>query len=345
MSTQNTEPAAKLTKKDFTSDQEVRWCPGCGDYAILSQIQKTLPEARGRAREHSVRHRASAARAASRTTWRPTGSTSIHGRALTLASGVRIANPDLSVWVITGDGDGLSIGGNHFLHTLRRNFDINVVLFNNRIYGLTKGQYSPTSRAGQGHQVVAGRRDRPPDQPGRARRSPPRRPMSGAPSTPTRSTCRACSSGWPKHKGIGFLEIFQNCNIFNDGAFDGLHGPEGAGGPDGLPGARQAADLRQGGRTRASGSTGSGRKSSRSARTGSPRATCSCGTRRIPTLAYLISNLDLPEFPVPVGTFMEISRPTYEDTLQDQIAKARKRTGGDGDMQALIAGTNTWTVG
>lgn len=340
MSTQNTD--AQLTKKDFVSDQEVRWCPGCGDYSILAQIQKTLP-ALGIPRENIVF--VSGIGCSSRFPYymETYGFHSIHGRAMTLASGIRTVNPDLSVWVITGDGDGLSIGGNHFLHTLRRNFDINVVLFNNRIYGLTKGQYSPTSEQGK---VTKSSPDGAVDHP--------INPVRAALAAEATFVGRAFDTDtkhlpglverMARHKGIGFLEVFQNCNIFNDGAFEDFIG-------------RKVRDdrlvyLEPGkplifGKERNKGIMldGFSPKVVTIGENGISESDLLVWDATDPTLAYLMSNLEFPDFPVPVGTFMEVSRPTYEDTLLDQIANARKRVGGDGDLQAMISGSNTWTVG
>ena len=207
-----------LTRKDFVSDQEVRWCPGCGDYAILAQMQKVLPDL-GIPRENIVF--VSGIGCSSRFPYymNTYGVHSIHGRAPAIATGVKSANPDLSVWVITGDGDALSIGGNHFLHCLRRNVDLKVLLFNNRIYGLTKGQYSPTSL--EGH---------------RTKSSPmgsidyPLHPLSVAVSAEATFVARTQDTNTKHlsqilqraaaHKGTAFVEIYQNCVVFNPTAWD-----------------------------------------------------------------------------------------------------------------------------
>lgn len=205
------------TKKDFESDQAVRWCPGCGDYGILAQTQKTMPTF-GRKKEDFVF--VSGIGCSSRFPYymNAYGFHTIHGRAPAVASGVKIANPDLSVWVITGDGDGLSIGGNHFMHALRRNMDLNILLFNNRIYGLTKGQYSPTSKVG--HVTKAspfGSLDIPLNPPSLA---------LGAQATFVARTIDRWQAHLAQmlersyhHDGGSLIEIYQNCNIFNDGAF------------------------------------------------------------------------------------------------------------------------------
>jgi|TARA_B110000495_G_scaffold88404_1_gene76240 2-oxoglutarate ferredoxin oxidoreductase subunit beta len=206
-----------LKKKDFVSDQEIRWCPGCGDYAILNAVQKTFPDI-GVAKEDFLV--VSGIGCSSRFPYymNTFGFHSIHGRAPAIASGAKLSNPSLSVWLITGDGDAMSIGGNHFIHLLRRNIDINVLMFNNRIYGLTKGQYSPTSEIGK------------------VTKSTP----NGSLDFPFNPVLLAMGSGGTfiartidkdlkhqggiykeanDHKGTSFIEIYQNCNIFNDGAF------------------------------------------------------------------------------------------------------------------------------
>ncbi len=205
------------TRADFSSDQSVRWCPGCGDYAILAQAQKTFPDL-GVSKENFVF--ISGIGCSSRFPYymNTFGFHTIHGRAPAIASGVKLSNPDLSVWVVTGDGDALSIGGNHTIHLLRRNLDINVMLFNNRIYGLTKGQYSPTSETGKvTKSSPLGSLDRPFN---------PLTLALGAGATYVARTIdretkhmQGMISRSYEHKGTSFLEIYQNCNIFNDGAF------------------------------------------------------------------------------------------------------------------------------
>ncbi len=214
----------KYSRMDFTSDQSVRWCPGCGDYAILAQTQKVFPEL-GIDRENIVF--ISGIGCSSRFPYymNTYGFHTIHGRATAIASGVKIANPDLSVWVVTGDGDGLSIGGNHTIHLLRRNININVMLFNNRIYGLTKGQYSPTSEVGKiTKSTPFGSLDRP--------FNPLTLAMGAQATFVARSVDRdtkhmqAMIERSHKHKGTSFLEIYQNCLIFNDGAFASMTNKE-----------------------------------------------------------------------------------------------------------------------
>ena len=342
MSTQNTDTAPKLTKKDFSSDQDVKWCPGCGDYSILAQIQKTMP-ALGIPPENLVF--VSGIGCSSRFPYymETYGFHSIHGRAMTLASGVRVTNPDLSVWVITGDGDALSIGGNHFLHTLRRNLDINVVLFNNRIYGLTKGQYSPTSEQGKITKSSPDGAIDHPINPVRVAIAAEATFVGRAFDTDTKHL-PALIERLSRHKGIGFLEVFQNCNIFNDKAFEDF--------TDRKVREDRMVYLEPGkplifGKERNKGIKLDGLKPTvvTIGENGMSASDILVWDATDPTLAYLASNLDLPDFPVPVGIFLENSRPTYEDMLADQISNARERVGGDGDFQALISGTNTWTVG
>src|SRR5215217_2617245 len=208
----------KLTRKDYVSDQEVRWCPGCGDYSILAQMKEVLPKL-GIPREKFVF--VSGIGCSSRFPYymNTYGFHTIHGRAPAIATGIKAANPELSVWVITGDGDALSIGGNHLIHAIRRNLDINIILFNNRIYGLTKGQYSPTSEFGK-----------------RTKSTPfgvidyPLNPLSVALAAEATYVARSVDTFTThlqmvveramRHRGVSFVEVYQNCNIFNDGAFD-----------------------------------------------------------------------------------------------------------------------------
>jgi 2-oxoglutarate ferredoxin oxidoreductase subunit beta len=339
MTTSNDGATAQLTRKDFVSDQEVRWCPGCGDYAILAQIQKTLPSL-GIPKENLVV--VSGIGCSSRFPYYVDtyGFHSIHGRAMTLASGIKAVNKDLSVWVITGDGDGLSIGGNHFLHTLRRNFDLNVVLFNNRIYGLTKGQASPTSEQGKvTKSTPMGAIDHPIN---------PVRTAIAAEATWVGRALDNDTKHLPEmietmahHKGISFLEVFQNCNIFNNGAF--LHFS------DRKVRSEKMLYLRPGqpmifGENEDKGIVLDGLKA-RVATIGEDGVTLDdvlVYDASDPSLAYLVSNLDYPDFPVPVGVFLDIERDTYEDLLDDQVERASARR--TKSLQQMVTGSNTWTV-
>ena len=214
------ETTTKLTKKDFVSDQDIKWCPGCGDYSILNSVQKTFPDL-GVAKEDFLV--VSGIGCSSRFPYymNTYGFHSIHGRAPAVASGAKLANPNLSVWLITGDGDAMSIGGNHFIHILRRNVDVNILMFNNRIYGLTKGQYSPTSEVGKlTKSTPAGSLDYP--------FNPPSLALGAGATFIARSIDKDIKHQGTiykesrEHKGSSFIEVYQNCNIFNDGAFSVL---------------------------------------------------------------------------------------------------------------------------
>jgi 2-oxoglutarate ferredoxin oxidoreductase subunit beta len=267
---------------------------------------------------------------------------SIHGRAPAIATGIKAANPDLSVWVITGDGDGLSIGGNHFVHTIRRNLDINIVLFNNRIYGLTKGQYSPTSEFGKKTKSTPmGSIDTPLN------------PISVAIGSEASFVARSLDRDTQhladtlakaaRHRGTSFVEVFQNCNIFNDGAFDAFterpvrddrmlyleHGKPLIFGKDGEKG------IRLNGTHLDVVTLGGGISQS--------DLLVHDETAKYPTLAFLLGRMEYPEFPVPVGVFRAVERPTYEHLLEMQIETAIHQW-GKGDLRKLLHGTETWVV-
>lgn len=327
-----------LIAKDYSSDQDVRWCPGCGDYSILKQMQTVLPEL-GIARENLVF--ISGIGCSSRFPYymNSYGMHSIHGRAPSVASGLKAANPNLSVWVITGDGDGLSIGGNQLIHLLRRNFDINVLLFNNEIYGLTKGQYSPTSELGKyTKSSPLGSIDHPFNPLALAlgadatfvARSIDRDPLH------LRETLKQAH----QHKGTSFVEIYQNCNVFNDGAFEKftdkkqkeattLHLVKGepitfAGGQKGirLNGLKpEIVDLGEG-------------ISANDLWIHDPKDA---------TKAHLLSRMFNDEMPRPFGVLYQEERFTYEEAMLNQLEKA-KNLQGAGDLNSLIRGKNHWTV-
>jgi 2-oxoglutarate ferredoxin oxidoreductase subunit beta len=304
------------TGKDYTSDQEVRWCPGCGDYAVLKAVQSFLPDL-GLRRENIVF--VSGIGCSSRFPYYldTFGMHSIHGRAPAIATGLATSRPDLSVWVVTGDGDALSIGGNHLIHALRRNVNLTILLFNNRIYGLTKGQYSPTSEEGKvTKSTPLGSIDHPFN------------PISLALGAEASFVARTVDSdrrhltsvlsAAAAHRGAALVEIYQNCPIFNDGAFDDLKGSD-----DGLlrltPGARVTA----GGRTWAHDPADPD-----------------------PSDQFALSRL---EHPVPVGVFRQVDRPTYDDLARGQVATAEAAeaaaTGSREDrLAALLHGADTWTV-
>jgi len=327
----------KLTRKDFVSDQEVRWCPGCGDYSILAQVQKVMPDLEI-PREKLVF--VSGIGCSSRFPYymNTYGFHSIHGRAMTLATGLKITNPDLSVWVITGDGDGLSIGGNHFLHTLRRNVDLNVIMFNNRIYGLTKGQYSPTSEQGKKTKSTPqGSIDYPIN---------PVRTAIAAEATWVGRAVDVDTKHLPEmikkmaaHKGASFLEVFQNCNIFNDGAFK--HFTEKTERADRMTYLQHGEPITFG-KENEKGIVLEGITPSVVDVTPENESKILRYDASDPSMAYLVSNMDFPEFPVPVGEFLNIQRPSYEELLDDQCHSAQAN--GKADLQSLLTGPNTWTV-
>ena len=327
----------KYTRKDFASDQDVRWCPGCGDYAILAQMQKTLPEL-GLPKENIVF--VSGIGCSSRFPYYMDtyGIHSIHGRAPTLASGLKLANPDLKVFVITGDGDALSIGGNHLMHALRRNIDITIVLFNNRIYGLTKGQYSPTSPTGKV-----------------TKSSPlgsieqPLNPLSVALAAEATFVARSIDVETKhlqktlldaaNHKGVSFVEVLQNCNIFNDGTWHHVTKKENkhnllrleAGQPLKF-GAEMEKQLTV---------EGLGLKvvenSDKDELIFDPSEPSGA-------LAYAMSRMTFPEFPVPIGIFRQVEKPTYGEGLSAQVQAARDKK-GDGDLLDLYLSSDIWKVG
>lgn len=321
----------KLSKKDFTSNQDVRWCPGCGDYSILATVQRMLPDL-GIPKENHVF--VSGIGCASRFPYymNTYGFHTIHGRAPAVASGLKISNPDLTVWVISGDGDALSIGGNHLLHALRRNIDINILMFNNKIYGLTKGQYSPTSEQGKRTKSTpAGSLDQPLN------------PITFALGAGASFVARGLdvdSKGLTEtlrravaHKGTSFVEIFQNCNVFNDGAH--AHMSERS-----LRKERQV--ILQNGEPMVFGNEGE----SAIALDGLKPKTVTSLSDAISydetdgTLAHIVSQLDYPEFPVPMGVFYAKERPSYETSVAEQI----KSASGKASINDLVAGKDTWTV-
>jgi 2-oxoglutarate ferredoxin oxidoreductase subunit beta len=329
----------QLTRKDFTSDQEVRWCPGCGDYAILATVQGFLPEL-GIARENIVF--ISGIGCSSRFPYylNTYGMHSIHGRAPTIATGLATSRPDLSVWVITGDGDALSIGGNHLLHALRRNVNLKILMFNNRIYGLTKGQYSPTSEVGKiTKSTPFGSLDRPYN---------PASLALGAEATfvarsvdSDRAHLTSVLRAAAEHPGASFVEIFQNCNIFNDGAFEALKDRS----------SRDDATLRlTHGEPLVFGAEGD--RAIRRAASGG-LAVCGAGDDGVlvhdahapdPSQAFALSRLTGDDHGVtPIGIFRDVDVPTYDERLDAQVTEARTRQ-GEGDLMALIAGGETWTI-
>ena len=335
-------PPGELTKKDFVSNQEVRWCPGCGDYAILNNVQKVMPDL-GIRREKMVF--VSGIGCSSRFPYymNTYGFHGIHGRAPAIATGIKAANPELSVWVITGDGDALSIGGNHFMHVLRRNLDINYILFNNRIYGLTKGQYSPTSVFGQ-----------------RTKSTPmgvidyPVNPLSLAIASEATFVARsididvkhlgAMVEAAAKHKGVSFLEVYQNCNIFNDGAFD--YFAERSVRPD------KVLYLEQGkpmifGKDRNFGirMKGAHPEVVTIGENGITEADVLVHDIHLqdPSVAFMLARMEQPDFPQPVGIFRAVERPSYDEMMAEQIETAIAKS-GPGSLEKLIYSGDMWTV-
>jgi 2-oxoglutarate ferredoxin oxidoreductase subunit beta len=333
----------KLTRKDFQSDQEVRWCPGCGDYAILATVQRFMPSL-GIPRDKIVW--VSGIGCSSRFPYymNTYGMHSIHGRAPAFATGIKMANPELNVWMVTGDGDGLSIGGNHLIHLLRRNVDVKVLLFNNQIYGLTKGQYSPTSEIGKKTKSTPlGSIDKP------------FKPLSVALGAEASFVARSIDVE-PKHlesvleraaahKGTAFIEIYQNCNVFNDGAFESFTGKDvkkesqlhiengkplifGAKrdkgillGPDGAP---RVVEIGKDGVT---------------------EADILVYDEADPTgaMAFMLSRLEAPHVPIPIGVFRNVERPTYDGMNTSQMTSAQEKR-GRGDVMKLLHSGETWEV-
>ncbi|AQT73879.1 MULTISPECIES: 2-oxoacid:ferredoxin oxidoreductase subunit beta [Streptomyces] len=335
---------SKQSMKDFKSDQEVRWCPGCGDYAVLAAVQGFMPEL-GLAKENIVF--VSGIGCSSRFPYymNTYGMHSIHGRAPAIATGLATSRRDLSVWVVTGDGDALSIGGNHLIHALRRNVNLKILLFNNRIYGLTKGQYSPTSEIGKiTKSTPMGSLDAPFN------------PVSLAIGAEASFVARTVDSDRKHltevlrqaadHQGTALVEIYQNCNIFNDGAFEVLkdkdqareavirleHGRPirfGADDEKGVVRNQATGDLEVVDVTPAN----EGQVLVHDARTASP------------TTAFALSRLADPDtlHRTPIGVFRSVERPVYDTLMADQLDAAIDRS-GKGDLGALLNGSDTWTV-
>ncbi|MFD3539816.1 2-oxoacid:ferredoxin oxidoreductase subunit beta [Streptomyces sp. NPDC058662] len=335
---------AKQSMKDFKSDQEVRWCPGCGDYAVLAAVQGFMPEL-GLAKENIVF--VSGIGCSSRFPYymNTYGMHSIHGRAPAIATGLATSRRDLSVWVVTGDGDALSIGGNHLIHALRRNVNLKILLFNNRIYGLTKGQYSPTSEVGKiTKSTPMGSLDAPFN------------PVSLAIGAEASFVARTVDSDRKHltevlrqaaaHEGTALVEIYQNCNIFNDGAFEVLKDNEQA---------QEAVIRLEHGRPIRFGADGS-KGVVRDPDTGDlevvavtpqneSRVLVHDADATSPTTAFALSRLADPDtlHHTPIGVFRSVRRPVYDTLMADQLDLAIER-GGKGDLGALLSGNDTWTV-
>jgi 2-oxoglutarate ferredoxin oxidoreductase subunit beta len=326
-----------LSRKDFVTPNDVRWCPGCGDYAILNSLQRTLPEL-GVPRENFVI--ISGIGCSSRFPYymQTYGFHTIHGRAPTVATGVKVANPDLSVWLVTGDGDGLSIGGNHLMHLLRRNLNVTVLLFNNRIYGLTKGQYSPTSPEGTRTKTTPG-----------GSIDHPLNPLLFALGAEATFIARTIDNN-PKHmvetfkaahehQGVSFVEILQNCVIFNDATWDPVYAKENRD--------DQMLFLEPGkpllfGKNKEKGIRLNGLMPEIVDAT-APDVLIHQPDHPSPLYSQMLASLGMPDFPTPVGVVRRIQRPTYESLVHEQVAQAKAKK-GNGTWQELLHGSSTWTV-
>jgi 2-oxoglutarate ferredoxin oxidoreductase subunit beta len=338
--------ALTLTTKDFKSDQEVRWCPGCGDYAILAAVQSFMPEL-AIPRERIVF--VSGIGCSSRFPYymNTYGLHSIHGRAPAIATGLAVTRPDLSVWVVTGDGDALSIGGNHLIHALRRNVNFKILLFNNRIYGLTKGQYSPTSEVGKiTKSTPAGSADAPFN------------PLSlalGAEATfvartidSDRKHLQSVLRAAAEHEGSAFVEIYQNCNIFNDGAFESLKAPETR--DDYLIRLEHGQPItfgRDGRFCVVHPPGGFGLEVRETGSVPADEVVVHDATVTDPAYAFALSRLPGAGLRnTPIGVLRNVQRPSYDRLVQDQLATARAKAAGspEEELAALLGAGDTWTV-
>ena len=335
----------KQSAKDYKSDQEVRWCPGCGDYAVLAAVQSFMPTL-GLKRENNVFESGIGCSSRFPYYMDTYGVHSIHGRAPAFATGLAVSRPDLSVWVVTGDGDALSIGGNHLIHSLRRNVNLKILLFNNRIYGLTKGQYSPTSETGKiTKSTPMGSLDNPFN------------PVSLALGAEASFVARAIDSDRKQltevlaqaaaHRGTALVEIYQNCPIFNDGAFDVLKEPGER--------ERRIIPLRHGEPIRFGGGDEGGEYGVvRDHATGSlqVRKVTEVGVEALvvhdaslsdPSYAFALSRLtDSSLAHTVTGVFRSVDRPTYDDEVRAQVQQATAAK--PADLQKLLNGKDTWTV-
>jgi 2-oxoglutarate ferredoxin oxidoreductase subunit beta len=344
MATENT-ALPVYTKKDFESGVDPRWCPGCGDFSIINQVQKALP-AVGKKREDIVF--ISGIGCSSRFPYYMNnyGMHTLHGRAPSFASGLKVSRPELMVWLITGDGDALAIGGNHFIHAMRRNIDMKMLMFNNRIYGLTKGQTSPTSELGKKTKSMP---HGSPDAPF----NPPALALGAGATFVARSIdvegahMGEVLKGAAEHKGSCFVEIYQNCPVFNDGAYTAIteksvkadtllrmvHGKPLLFGKDNKKGIRfnaQSAELEVV-------TVGEGGVTEKDVLVHDAK-------RDDPTIAFMLANLALkPGFPTPIGVFRDVKRPTAEDLTWEMIEAAKVKK-GNVDVSKLLAGGDTWEI-
>jgi 2-oxoglutarate ferredoxin oxidoreductase subunit beta len=332
----------RLQPKDYASDQEVRWCPGCGDYAILKGVQRALADLGARP-ENTVF--VSGIGCSSRFPYYMAtyGFHTIHGRAPAVATGVKLANPGLDVWLVTGDGDGLSIGGNHLLHVLRRNVDLQILLFNNEIYGLTKGQYSPTSRLGT----------RSPSTPGGSVDLP-LSPTQFALGAGARFVARGIDTRQKEllevlkeahaHKGASFIEIFQNCIVYNDGVFDDF--------TDKSVADQQQIHVKHGAPLRFGKGGGKGLRLDPSrlalevvtlGENGVGEAELLRHDETSRPLALMLATMQPPDFPMALGVLYRVADATYEKSVHDQVAAAVAKSPAP-DLNALLRRGATWTV-
>jgi len=333
-------PALKFTKKDFQSDQEVRWCPGCGDYAVLNTVLQVFATLNVPREKYVC---VSGIGCSSRFPYyiNTYGFHTIHGRAPAVATGIKLANPELEVWVATGDGDGLSIGGNHTMHALRRNVGIKMLLFNNRIYGLTKGQYSPTSELGKINKSAPyGTVDQPIN------------PISIALASEATFIARSVDvyqkhlmdivKRAADHKGGAFVEIYQNCNVFNDKTFEDVVNREVRD--------DQNLSLEHGkpmvfGKTKNKAIRANGHRLEvfTIGENGRTINDALVHDEHDPTLAYMLSRMQPPAFPVPIGVFRADRLPTLEERVTEQIVAAKKKL-GEPDIQKLLNMGDVWEV-
>jgi 2-oxoglutarate ferredoxin oxidoreductase subunit beta len=335
--------APALSRKDFVTDQDVRWCPGCGDYSVLANVQRVMPDL-GVPRENFVF--VSGIGCSSRFPYymNTYGFHTIHGRAPAFATGIKASRPDLSVWTVTGDGDGLSIGGNHLLHAIRRNLDVQILLFNNRVYGLTKGQYSPTSLVGMRTKTSpTGSIDHPID------------PITfalGSGATFVARTIDVDANHMQnmlkrahEHRGTAFIEILQNCPVFNDDTWEELQNRKSRtdtslvlehGKPlvFGAPGSLKGICLERG-----------VPKVIELSDDDDPEAldVVVHDEDAPPSYSFALASLARPDFPLPVGVLRETSKACYEEMLEDEVQSAIE-TRGPGDLRELLHSGDTWTV-
>ncbi|MDJ0786667.1 MAG: 2-oxoacid:ferredoxin oxidoreductase subunit beta [Myxococcota bacterium] len=337
--------AAPLTRKDFVTDQDVRWCPGCGDYSILSNVQKVMPELEV-PKENIVF--VSGIGCSSRFPYYMDtyGFHTIHGRAPAFATGIKTARPELSVWVVTGDGDGLSIGGNHLLHTLRRNVNLQILLFNNRVYGLTKGQYSPTSREGmRTKSSPQGAIDHPVD------------PLAFALGAGATFVARTIDVDAPHlqatlhrahaHPGTAFVEILQNCPVYNDAEWAEVEDRKTR---------TQASLTLENGEPLVFGAAGNRRgvriqdgvPSVVELRDGEDPVAAGVAVHDeahvSPSFAFALASMQRPDFPVATGVLRAVEKPQYDQMLAEQMGEAADQVGTSGDLRALLHTGDTWTV-